>query len=796
LKAIRAYISLSLFLLLLPCRLQASDAIWSDTLSASLGADVCRNPAIAVTGDTLWAAWETNRNGNWDIYARSYTEGLWSAPLRMTESDSSDLSPVLLRDRFGRMWFVWESKHSGVWKIYTKTFGGPIMTEGYAGPGNVVGSRSPDGCIDTSNRLWVVWQSPGTLAEDSAEVFAKYYDGEMWTEPFNITQHPADDDFPRVAVDSTGNVWVVWRSDRSGNEDIYATHYDGENWRESPLQVAAGPSGDFTPHITVDRRGRVWFAWMSNFNIFARYYDGGLSSVFQLTVGYYVHQDPCIIGDASSNLWVVWAREEGFDNLYGRYYTGESWTPTDTAAAFAGNDRSPALAVDWMDNLWQIWEHDGDILLRSANIPPLPPASGFEPAGGLEIKTQQPLLRWDDADEPPSMMHYVVQVDDSRFENGVAFQYEIADGLTYVDVRDVLADNTQWFYRVQTVDPTGLGSQWSEIQDFYVDLYDEAPHPPENFTIVGIVDGEVNVASPDFIWTYGGDNDPLDTAEKTWYQIQIDDELCWCTEVIILGTAPGDTTAQSQPLEENRTYYARIQALVEGEDMPSEWSDTLSFWINTENSAPQVQVLHPNGGEIWSGIQAVQWTAGDPDDDSSSLSISIDFSSDGGRVWESLATADAEGKPMNINDGYYLWEISPDFRGRDFLMRVTAKDPAGARSSDVSDGSFVVSSVALDCQPRLFSPNGDGQDDEVTISFALLEDSDVTVKVYDVTGRLVRHLMGKTHVSVTDGESFIHWDGKDEDGKLVPNRLYIIAATIMNNRGSDTRTKTVVVLNR
>lgn len=795
-SVLRAVTRISILLLLIPSCVHGSDAIWSDTLSASLGTDVCRNPVIAMTGDTIWAAWETNLNGNWDIYARSYVKGAWSSPVQMTESDSSDLSPVLLRDRLGRMWFVWESKHSGLWKVYARTFSGPTMTEESPSPENVLGSLNPHGTIDPLNRLWLVWQSPGTQAVDSSDIFVKTYDGDVWTEPLNLTQHPANDDFPKTAVDSTGNVWVVWRSDRAGNEDIYATYHDGVQWEESLLHIATGPGGDFTPQITVDSRGRVWFAWMSNFNIFARYYDTSLSSVFQLTVGYYIHQDPCIIGDASSNLWVAWGREEVFHNIYGRYYDGETWTPTDTGAVLLGNDRSPALAVDWMDNLWQAWEHEGDILLRYANIPPSPPASGFDPAGGVEIQDQQPLLQWDPADEPILLMHYVIELDDGDFENGSAFQYVTDDGVTSLNVHDPLTDNTHWFYRIQTVDPTELGSPWSEIQDFYVDLFNEAPRPPKHFTIVGIIDSEVKTASPDFVWNYGGDNDPRDRADQTWYQVQIDDELCWCGDVIVLGTATGDTFARSQPLEENTVYYARVQAIVEGEDIPSEWSDTLSFWINAENSSPVVEVVDPNGGEVWSGIRSIQWTASDPDHDSLDLTITLEFSSDGGRSWDNLPEADAEGDSMNLNDGYYLWDISPGLRGRDFLIRVKASDPEGAQSNDVSDGSFVLSSMELDCQPRLFSPNGDGQNDEVTISFGLIEDSDVTVKVYDLAGRLVRNLAGETHVSISDADHFVRWDGRDEDGKIVPNRLYIVAATISDSRGSDTRTKTVMVLNR
>ena len=175
----------------------------------------------------------------------------------MTESDSSDLAPVLTRDRLGQMWFVWESKHSGLWKLYARAFGGPTMTEEDPSPENTVGSLNPDAVVDRFNRLWIVWQSPGSMALDSADIYAKYFDGVTWTEPVNITNRSADDSFPKVSVDSTGNVWVVWQSDRNGNDDIFASYFDGDTWLDPPLHVASGSSGDFAPQMSVDSRGRV-----------------------------------------------------------------------------------------------------------------------------------------------------------------------------------------------------------------------------------------------------------------------------------------------------------------------------------------------------------------------------------------------------------------------------------------------------------------------------------------------------------------------------------------------------------
>ncbi len=778
-----------------PCQSEASDAVWSDTLRVSNGSAQCQNPALAVTGDTVWCAWETDLNGNWDIYARALIQGTWSTPLRLTASDSSDLSPFLTRDRQGRLWFIWESRHSGLWKVYARREEGPTMTEERPSPLNSVGSLFPHGAVDRSNGLWIVWQSPGTAAAGNADVFARYYDGSLWTDSLNITEDPSDDCYPQAAVDSTGNAWVVWQSDRSGNDDILATFFDGSSWHDSPMSVAGGPGNDYQPRISVDSQGRVWFAWMSNFNIYSRYYDGEWSAIFQVTFGYYVHQDPAIIGDASADLWTVWVRENGTDDIHGRYYNGDSWSTTDSTAAFDGNDRSPCLAVDELDNLWQVWENDGDIWLRSANIPPASPAAGFEPAGGSLIREERPTILWNVGDEPSTLMQYVLQLDDAAFADGFDFEYATEDGDTSVTVPNPLADNVRWSYRVRTVDPAGLESVWSEIQDFYVDLYAEPPHQPLGLTIEGLLAGEAGTVTPTFVWGYGGDNDPLDMAGLTWYRLHISADAACRDTIQLFNTLPGDTTVTADTLEENHFYFARVQAIVSGEDLPSPWSDILPFRINTRNSGPVVTVLEPNGGEMWSGTQSIRWTAHDVDDDSASLTIAISLSADAGRSWETLPGSDASGDEMSLNDGFYLWDIPPSLRGRDFLIQVHAADDE-AGSDDVSDGMFMISTSEIDCQPRLFSPDGDGQDDEVTISFAMSEDCDVHVRIYDLAGRLVRHLAHNEQIDFHEGQNAVTWDGRDEDGSIVPDRLYLVAVTLNDSHGSETRTKTVVVMSR
>jgi len=92
------------------------------------------------------------------------------------------------------------------------------------------------------------------------------------------------------------------------------------------------------------------------------------------------------------------------------------------------------------------------------------------------------------------------------------------------------------------------------------------------------------------------------------------------------------------------------------------------------------------------------------------------------------------------------------------------------------DRSVLVGSLAvrdLDCQPRAFAPRGGGIRDQTDISFTLTGPADVTVRIYNASGRLERVMVREEPMA--PGRVTLKWDGQDEDQKIVGSGLYIIA---------------------
>ena len=86
-------------------------------------------------------------------------------------------------------------------------------------------------------------------------------------------------------------------------------------------------------------------------------------------------------------------------------------------------------------------------------------------------------------------------------------------------------------------------------------------------------------------------------------------------------------------------------------------------------------------------------------------------------------------------------------------------------------------------EPRTFSPNGDGSNDELKITFTLFGviDTEVEIGIFTLDGRLVRKI-------VKDGQEAganapVTWDGLGDNGELVTPGLYLCQVETDTSRG-------------
>ncbi len=128
-------------------------------------------------------------------------------------------------------------------------------------------------------------------------------------------------------------------------------------------------------------------------------------------------------------------------------------------------------------------------------------------------------------------------------------------------------------------------------------------------------------------------------------------------------------------VDDGSHYLLRIVA--EGDSSFAMAQTSGTFTVNNPgNAAPEIDLRSPRGGELASDIWEVQWDAADADGDS--LSIALDFTTNGGRSWQTLVT----GFP---NTGVFSWNTRGFPNSPFYRMRLRCSD----QSVETADTSQV-----------------------------------------------------------------------------------------------------------
>ncbi|MCP3961614.1 MAG: DUF11 domain-containing protein [bacterium] len=119
----------------------------------------------------------------------------------------------------------------------------------------------------------------------------------------------------------------------------------------------------------------------------------------------------------------------------------------------------------------------------------------------------------------------------------------------------------------------------------------------------------------------------------------------------------------------------------------------------------------------------------------------------------------------------------------DWALRLRASDRAGNSAEVIEPLTLPVRPnliTDLEPTPELFSPNGDGRRDTVSLRFGLLEEADAELRIESLEGILIRTLADERFPA---GSSTRAWNGLDELGLPAPDARYrlVLTATLASD---------------
>jgi hypothetical protein len=145
------------------------------------------------------------------------------------------------------------------------------------------------------------------------------------------------------------------------------------------------------------------------------------------------------------------------------------------------------------------------------------------------------------------------------------------------------------------------------------------------------------------------------------------------------------------------------------------------------NTMPSITLTSPTGGEIWSGVKDITWTATDNEDPANALAIAIKYSNNGGSTWINLATDEP-------NDGVFSWDTTTVDDGTNYKVKVVVTDTGGLVAEDYSTTVFTIDNIPDNTAPsiELTAPlGGEVWFGTQTITWTATdnEDADATLKI-------------------------------------------------------------------
>jgi predicted neuraminidase len=294
-------------------------------------------------------------------------QATWTASQRITWTGGASEWSAMAVDSSGYLHVVWCDTDPGNDEIYHKksTDSGATWTTSQRLTWTAGASLSPSMAVDSLGNLHVVWcdNTPGQY-----EIYGKKSTdgGATWTTAERLTWSPVESFAPEIARDPSGNLHLVWWEGTTGNYEIYyrKSTDEGATWGGRQRLTWSGYDSSM-PALVAAASGRIHVAWFSgtitNYEIYyKRSTDGGATwgTSERLTWSEGLSILPAMAVDSSSNLYLVWCDNmSGTAEIFGKKSTdgGATWTDIKRLTWTPGSSEWPLVACHPSGNLYVFW---------------------------------------------------------------------------------------------------------------------------------------------------------------------------------------------------------------------------------------------------------------------------------------------------------------------------------------------------------------------------------------------------------------------------------------------------------
>ena len=218
-----------------------------------------RPVTVCDSSGNIWAAWHTGSAGSRDIYIGMLAAGAdnFGSTIQITNDETDQCNPALALDSNDKLYAVWQDNREGDWDIYISTSVDGInwFTETRVNDPNNGNQVNPAIVIDSQlpNYAYVVWQDDRAGNQDIC--IAASSDGFITKTVSQITSNTSDQVKPAIAADSANTIYVVWTDGRNGSSDIYGAASNNGPWTN--VAIVSNASDQSSPVIAAESTGSI-----------------------------------------------------------------------------------------------------------------------------------------------------------------------------------------------------------------------------------------------------------------------------------------------------------------------------------------------------------------------------------------------------------------------------------------------------------------------------------------------------------------------------------------------------------
>ncbi|UCH85455.1 MAG: T9SS type A sorting domain-containing protein [Candidatus Latescibacterota bacterium] len=739
-------------------------------------------------GDGAIIVWEDWRGSSIDIYAQrvdpwGYTQWTTNGAPVCTDTGVQML-PQMCADGAGGAIIVFIDTAGPSWDLYAQRIDADGATV-WATPAVVTTADTTQEnhriCPDGAGGAVIVWED---YQYGTADIFAQRIDqtgAAVWESPVAVCTNLGEQTRPQVIQDGAGGFIIVWKDTRTMFQGIYAQKLLGDGtkmWGTTGTACCTVPeSGLGWPQLVSDGAYGAYVTWhdernSTDQNIYVQHAepDGDMlwgADGFAVCVYTGDQQYPVIVSDGDYGAIIAWKDSRVTDHdVYAQRINASGiaqWTyngePVCTTTGFQNQiqittDDNNGAIIGWQDarlnsqfDLWAqrmdsngdpVWRVDGVQVCLALPQDQTRPRIIPDTKGGIFVS-------WDDNRPDP---YYDVYA--NRVERGGYYGYPAADITQIVDVPD---DEGGW------VDLTFAKSRLDEDGEpvVHYSIWRKLPDQMVNPLLTA---GEKSAANWQFEKTAGGPVYFFEEVNGTTYGWEFIDVVPAMVQPTYTETVP--TLYDMVFGDVDGTHYFRVIAHTDDDEIF--WESRVDSGYSVDNTPPGQtsgfggeQSANPPGLKLtWNSSTAPDFLyfkiyrgtngiPGSPELDAETLLTTTTDTTyfDSEWRWDSdfyykltaVDTHDNEGDPVYLGDGEIVGVQLPDIPAYNHL-----------------DQNF----------PNPFNP-------VTTIRFGLRAPALVTLRIYDVSGRLVRELVDEKRVAGTYKET---WDGKNTAGKDVASGVY------------------------